>query len=442
MSVSALAKNLIGVVNRPAPMAVLWEGPCSNSDQGGVTQSLLGRWLACRERARLYLVEGWRSSDRFMARIEYGSMWHCAEEALAHQKLPTGTADQMRDQGLKVTEAWQLALEQYCRQLLQRYPFQQQEVEHWYEVCCKQFPEYVKYWRQHPDVTNRTPLLAEQVFDVPYKLPSGRVVRLRGKWDSVDLVTDGGVKSVWLQENKSKSQVDEQQIKRQLTSDIQSMLYLVALRRYAYQRTELSGGRPPNIQKDVRNYLIGNPIRGVRYNVIKLPLSGGKGTIVRREATEGSKCAGCDGVGSRTMYAGTKREVHEPKCGRCEGRGKVGAKPGETREEYYERVAAYIRENPEEYFFRWNVEVTDDDIAKFCHEVLDPMLEQLCDWYEWVSSPAGIRDPFANRVHFKQPYGFYSSIAEGVVGDYDTMLASGSTLGLTKVDELFRELKC
>ena len=68
-------------------------------------------------------------------------------------------------------------------------------------------------------------MLQEQVCDVPYNLPSGRVVRLRGKFDSVDLI-DGGI---YLQENKTKGDIDKIQVERQLSFDLQTLMYSVAL---------------------------------------------------------------------------------------------------------------------------------------------------------------------------------------------------------------------
>lgn len=154
----------------------LWKGP----EQDGITFSMLTRFLSCRERFRLYAIEGLRPVEQFNHRIEYGQMWHVCEEAVARDPLPP---DHMGS-------PWFQALMVYCKELCRKFPLSQDQVDHWYNVCKVQFPLYVDYWSQHPDVINRVPLLQEQVFDVPYKLPSGRIVRLRGKWDSVDLVEE------------------------------------------------------------------------------------------------------------------------------------------------------------------------------------------------------------------------------------------------------------
>ena len=151
----------------------LWEGPAGEGPQGGVTQGLIGRWLCCRERFRLMVIEGLKPQDKFDPRMEFGNMWHVCEEGFAAGK------------GI---EKIMSGLIEYCKKLCVRYPMQRAEVEHWFDKCRTMFPLYTEFWKKHPDVLARTPLLQEQVFDVPYKLPSGRVVRLRGKFDSVDLI--------------------------------------------------------------------------------------------------------------------------------------------------------------------------------------------------------------------------------------------------------------
>src|ERR1044072_9512867 len=152
------------------------------------------------------------------------------------------------------------------------------------------------------------------------------------------------------------------------------------------------------------------PIKGVRYNFIRLPLSGGKGTIVQKK-------------GSKNVAA-------------------------ETSEQYYARLGSYIEAEPETYLMRWQIVVSPNDIATFRRECLDPILTQLCDWWVWVTryeDPYKIQgDKYPNRVnsiHWRMPYGSYSSIMEGAVGDLDGYLDTGSRLGLTQTDDLFPELK-
>lgn len=222
---TSLSERIASTPRRHDNNYPLWQGPCAPGPLGGITQSMLVRFLSCRERFRLKYVCGLEPPDRWVKTLGYGNMWHACEEGLA-----AGTTDAHDD------PFWRQKLAEHTRPLYNRYPTQRDELDKWWNVCNIQFPEYVKYWSTHPDVQNRTPLMQEQVFDVPYKLPSGRVVRLRGKFDAVDLI-DGGI---YLQENKSKGDVDKQQIGRQLHFDLQTLMYSVALHK---MKEAVQGGR-------------------------------------------------------------------------------------------------------------------------------------------------------------------------------------------------------
>lgn len=359
--------------------APLWTGPCSDGPNGGVTFSMLNRFLTCRERFRVAYLEGWKTQDAFNHRIEYGHMWHRCEEALAR-----GPSTPLSN--------WKVSLDDYAKDLCRKYPRQQEDVVHWWNVCKTQFPLYVEHWRQHPDVKVRKPLLQEKVFNVPHQLPSGRTVRLKGKWDSVDVI-DG---RLWVQENKTKGDVDELLLTRQLTGDLQSMIYLIAL----------AGWQQP----------VKCPIAGVRYNVVRRPLSGGKGNIKRHQPTKKNP-------------------------------------QGETAAEFYARLGALIRTayGPEwgmppdqNYFFlRFNVEVSAADVKRFQQRSLNPILEQLCDWWDWIGKLQ--QNPFdtagSGGIHWQHPFGCANMIDEYGASDLDTYLATGNTVGLQRRVELFEELR-
>jgi len=365
---------------KPQRNEPLWKGPESQDANGGVTQGLLASFLVDRERFRIKVVEGLKEVDSFNHRLEYGQMWHTCEEYHA--------------QG----QAWEGALQLYARDLCQQYQTQQEQINHWYEICKLQFPIYVKYWAKHPDVKERLPLLQEQTFNVPYKLPSGRVVRLRGKWDSVDLIGKGKTAGIYLQENKTKGDLDERQLQRQLLFDLQTMVYIVAL---VTQRDEYDW---PD-----------HPIRGIRYNCIRRPLAGGKNSIRQHQPSKSN-----------------------PK--------------GESKREFYDRLAQLIATDPEHYFMRWKIELTPQDIERFKVQFLNPVLEQLCDWWDWISSG---QDVWAhhhrsnavvgdmgnpNILHYRMPYGVYSPLLDGGMTSVDEYLLTGSELGLERTDNLFPEL--
>ena len=369
------------------PSPFLWKGPQDNSDVGGVTFSSLSKFLTCRERFRLRYILGWRTVDSFNKSIEYGNLHHCGEEAFAKGEDPTK------------------AIVDHSSKLLEKYPNDSEQIKHWTHVCLKQFPEYTKYWEKHPDVTNRTNIFAEKVFKVPVSLPfSGRIVYLRGKWDSVDLIKgsenpdDDGI---YIQENKTKGEIDEDQLVRNLPYDMQSMMYLAALERYA--RNADRG----NHDDELDNY----PIKGVKYNCIKRPLSGGKGSIKRLEA----------------RYSEAKKTF-----------GQL-LRAEETWEEYYERMASYIREEPQTYFMRWKTKIERKDVERFESCTLFPILEQVCDWYDWVTTGNPWRK--GNKLHFIYPMGIMNSINEYQEDVYDKMIFNGDTVGLRRSQKIFEELQ-
>lgn len=427
----------------------LWKGPSDDGPLGGITFSALSRWLSCRERFRISMIEGLRPAEQFSHRLFYGNCWHICEEHYARGNDPT-----MGNRADRALPLWEAALIDYAKAECRRFPLKQAEIDHWYSVCRVQFPLYVRYWERHPDVTNRTPLLDEQVFSVPYLLPSGRTIRLRGKWDSVDLVGKGRNAGIFLMENKTKGEIDEEQIKRQLTWDLQTMLYVVALQRNATSYSTDAGffGTCPDSKGKVRVYGGDYPFKGVRYNVVKRPLSGGKGTITRHKATKGSKCPKCKGSGKDDWGKGSGFG----ECPKCGGVGRVNAKPEESRDSFYKRVSDTIEGSPQEFFMRFSVEVSPADIERFRRECLDPVLEQLCDWYEWVTThpdpwgkTSGKMKPevemlyrnLGNYSHFRFPHGVMNPTAEGFESDLDHYLESGSTVGMRRVDRLFTELE-
>ena len=278
----------------------------------------------------------------------------------------------------------------------------QNQIDKWYNVVRVQFPVYVKYWEEHNDEKERVPLLQEHVFDIPYELPSGRVVRLRGKMDGVDLINGEGI---YLQENKTKSVIDVASLNRQLKYDLQTMMYLIALRLTLDQPDEAF------VADEFQH-----PVRGVRYNVIKRALSGGTGSIRQKKPTKSNPT-------------------------------------GESSQEYYARLAAVISDKDDEFFARWKVDISTSDYAKFTEHTLDPILENLCDDYEWwewcrrmnldsFSPELDRHDLFPHHYprHFRYPYGIRNMIAEGGFGDLDDYINHGSTVGLCNSDKFFREL--
>lgn len=370
----------------------LWQGPCAPGPLGGVTQSMLVRFMSCRERFRLKYVLGLELPDKWNKNIGYGNMWHACEEAHA------------------ANVDWRKALVHHTVQQFDKYPMQRDEINKWCNVCRTQFPEYVKYWSEHPDVKARTPLMQEQVFDVPYALPSGRTVRLRGKFDSVDLIDDTANNSggIYLQENKTKGDIDKEQTERQLKFDLQTMVYLIALRHHY----------------GLMGWAAKGPIGGVRYNVVRRPLSGGVGSITPHKG----KCT---------------KPTYSKKDGRVLKESKIT--PAETDAEFYERLRRdYIAADPGYWFFRVRSEVSANDVKVFRETCLDALLEQICWWYDAVTGRdmGEIENAYGYPpLNYRTPFGVWSALEEGGSTEYDSFLASGSEVGLRRVEQLFTELQ-
>ena len=400
---SRLATNITAAPSRHDNDNPLWQGPCAEGPLGGITQSMLVRFLSCRERFRLKYVLGLEPPDKWNKNLGYGNMWHVCEESHAKKYG---------------SEACYLAcLREHAREQISQYPLQRDEIEKWYNVCLVQFPEYVKYWSEHPDVQNRTPLMQEQVFDVPYTLLSGRTVRLRGKFDSVDLIKPGiaGVsvtgeqiewrEGIYLQENKTKGDIDKLQVERQLKFDLQTMMYLIAL---------IEADQHAGVWKDNGAWKPRRPIQGVRYNVVRRPLSGGVGSI----------------------------KPHSAKA------TKTKLTPAETADEFYERLRRdYIADDPAYWFFRVRAEISAKDVQVFRETCLDPLLETVCRWYDEVTGQIMHHISITNTgkpvgcMNYRTPFGVWSALEEGGATEYDSYMENGSEAGLRRVETMFTELQ-
>lgn len=383
-----LTKDKISALKAPKRVS-LWNGPEDSGPMGGITYSALSRFLCCRERFRLMLVEGWKVKDVFTHRLEYGNLFHAAEEASAGGK------------------PWKPAVVAYANGLAQKYKGSGPEIDKWYRVCCLQYPIYLKHWSKHPDEKKRKSIYQEQVFHVSYQLPSRRVVYLRGKFDAVDFIDNG----IWLGEDKSKGEIDVEKLTAELCFDLQTNIYLTAL---------------DNIK--LPKQFDGKPIKGVRYNVIRRPLSSyGKHNIKQHQG-------------------------RKLKSGEIKG--------AETLDEYYNRLSGLIEKHPNDFFQRWKIETTPTDLLNFQRWILNPILEQLCDWWEsiqgnpfdpWETSGvnlaptmygiAGCPERVPNPYHFTYPTGVWNPALEGRVGDLDRYLQSSDAGGLQKVKALFPELQ-
>lgn len=159
-------------------------------------------------------------------------------------------------------------------------------------------------------------------------------------------------------------------------------------------------------EQEVIQVINDHAIKGVRFNVVRRPLSGGKGSIVRHKPTKSNPA-------------------------------------GESKEEYYARLGGLISADPDYYFMRWTAAVTTTDVERFRRRFLDPVLEELCRWYEAVETCPDSRTLFdwGAGVHFQFPFGVPNYLMDGGHSDLDEYVNSGSTVGLRRVETLFNELQ-
>lgn len=360
-------------IQREAKPVPHWRGPRKD----GITQSYLNSYIICKERLRLRLIEGLSVPQSFSMPIHYGEMFHQCEEAHGEKR------------------SWEQALLKYSKELLSKYPSQQDQIMKAYNLCLIQYPIYLEYWRQH-EPRKIKHLHSELSFALPYRLPSGRWFTMRGKIDGVIQIGD----EIFLQENKTKSDIDRDKIIQRLKFDLQTMYYLHALKIF-----QSRGIIPPL------------PVVGVYYNVIKRPLSGGKGTI--------------------RQHKGTKN------------------KPGETEQEFYLRFRDEVLiPDCGSFFDRFEASLNEGDLNQFQQEFMNPVLENLYDDWQWWSyckrfshSPfdyllRGKVYPMHMDRHYRFPYGVYSGLVDGrATGtDLDYFIDTGNAIGLETNQPLFPEL--
>lgn len=182
----------------------------------GITFSLLSRWIICRHRFWIRTVLGLRQDEGFIHRVEYGNMVHAGIE-----EFLKCDGDEF---SVRVAKA-QDAVARYCDTLRKEHSDDYEQIDWWQSISQFQIDRYLRYWYK-TDKGRRT-VYQEQVFDFILTLPSGRSIRIRGKYDGV--FREGRQQQAILLETKSKGEIDIVGLQTSLQCDLQSMLYLVAL---------------------------------------------------------------------------------------------------------------------------------------------------------------------------------------------------------------------
>ncbi len=188
---------------------------CECLDNWGLVQlisfSLLSRFINCRERFRLYAVEGAREAYSSKDAMDWGTYFH--ELIELHAKHPHLSAQGIFKKCTKTLGQESKAIAQtvfieYMEHYEERYSYAAQELE----------------------------------FRVPYTLPGGQIVYLVGKTDEVIFSPDQPG-TLWIQENKTKQYIDEHKIESSIPHDLQTLMYAICVQQVLKKETVVSSGQ-------------------------------------------------------------------------------------------------------------------------------------------------------------------------------------------------------
>lgn len=191
----------------------------------GITQGLLGTWMDCREKARLFL-KGYSSKSTSMG-LTFGTIVHACLDGvysdIQHGRLKrVPTEEEVKTYVAKAEQAWRT--EHYTAD-----PHALQHLEMALLLSEQVLPVYFEYWKRDLREVQWTGL--ERSFALPYTLRDGRSTLLRGKLDG-DFLRG---KALWLFETKTKSHIEEEDLVDRLPFDLQVNFYLYALRKQKQQ---------------------------------------------------------------------------------------------------------------------------------------------------------------------------------------------------------------
>ncbi len=194
----------------------------------GITQSILNTFMTCRQQAKFYL-DGWRTYDTSDA-MRFGSLFHWLLQEL-YDAVRTGEEVALG----RVTD------------LLEKYETDQQQISSSITAIQKLELDLamaealiLPYMDHYPeDFTQKRWEGVESEFANDW---NGFL--LRGKMDGIYQVK----KSYWLLETKTKSRIEEGTLSDALAFDFQNLFYLL--------NAEI---------------MLGKPIKGVLYNIVRRP---------------------------------------------------------------------------------------------------------------------------------------------------------------------------
>lgn len=187
-------------------------------DQDGVNASLLGRWLSCREKARLYLL-GWAPKRISQGRI-FGVIVHGVNDEI-YSAYQNGELDSLPSRKrilreiAKMESRWRKSNPRADASSLQTLEMQCALAE-------AVLPIYFQFW--HKDLTHTDWMALEHKFKTPIA-NTHLIGRMDGNFKPLK-----GKKVIWLLETKTKSHIPEHGgIVDILPHELQVNLYLGAM---------------------------------------------------------------------------------------------------------------------------------------------------------------------------------------------------------------------
>ena len=210
--------------------------PCRD----GVSQSMLGAWLECREKSRINLLLGW-SSGGVSKPFTFGTLSHGVLDHY-YNGIRLGKIKKL-DDALHAFPAWMKLSEAAWRKENPRANTAAKDLlEECISIAQEVLPRYMQQW--HVEDTSVRWTHVETEFKVPLTMKDGKVVHMRGKVDGAFVNKRN---HLLLFETKNKSQWSER-IGEYLPLDLQLGYYLTGL-------AATTGDDP----------------WGVRYNLIRRP---------------------------------------------------------------------------------------------------------------------------------------------------------------------------
>jgi hypothetical protein len=196
-------------------------------DKDGVNASLLGRWVNCRELARLHLL-GWTpkriGAGRIFGTITHGVLENIYSDIQSGELETLPSAKRVRAEVVKQEKLWRKYNPRADAETLQQL-----------EISCLMadavLPMYFQRW--HKDLSRMDWIELERKFTVPLGSTT-----LKGKMDG-NFRPQAGKKIIWLFETKNKSRLGESgetNLVDILPFELQTNLYLGAME-VMYQET-------------------------------------------------------------------------------------------------------------------------------------------------------------------------------------------------------------